>query len=124
MSNRILQQSYTVSTCHIHFVAIDVYVVGILDFDLSSPQPTKFTEPFGSIANKDVITNNRVLADFMLNAGHGIARYDIVFIKRVDVVGIGPHAWAIIIVRVIVTNHQAVSKDELESSGSPAGIDT
>ena len=54
------------ASCHINPIAIHIDVPGVLDLNLSPPQPApQVTVP---IANEGVVADYRVIADLMLNA--------------------------------------------------------
>ena len=91
---------------HVNPIAIDVDVPGVLDLNFIPPPPTARIP--GPIADEGVVADYRVIADLMADTDPGVMHDDIVLIERVDVVDVGPHACAVIVVRVVAAHDQVI----------------
>ena len=105
------------ASCHVNPIAIHIDVPGVLD--LNSQLPTTSPRVPVSIANEGVVADYRVVADLMGYADVSVMYDEIVLIERVDVVDVGPHAGAVIVVRVVAAHDQTIGVCVLESAALP-----
>ena len=109
------------ASCHVNPIAIHIDVPGVLDLNLSPPQPAPLVPV--PIANEGVVADYRVVADLMGYADVSVMYDEIVLIERVDVVDVGPHAGAVIVVRVVAAHDKVISVCVLESAALPKHVD-
>ena len=101
----LLNEADAIASCHVNLIAIHLDVVGILDLNLITPHPAALVS---RVVHNNIVADDRVVTDFMRYPDAGVIDYDIVFIKRVDVVDVGPHTVAIVIVRVVAAHDQTI----------------
>ena len=109
------------SSRHRDVIVIDLHIRRVLDEYLSVFHPNQLMR---SVADEGVVLDYGVVADFVHQSTVFIVNEHIVFIRGVDVVGVGPKTHSQVVVDVVRLKQKIVGAHNLAAAALDVGIES